>query len=155
MMYSDRDYLVHVEKTDGFHRSHFMIYNAGKPSMNLIAEFDTEEQVSFFLSRFGVTCSEPKAHTNDVNGKTEIRTLSKNIRDAEYATGGYGFWKRSDVPENALPIKALSNGSIVTCYYVVTENLVTIYRPNPNAKEVYQPLPIDQHLAHRKIYGLY
>lgn len=151
MSFPKKDYLVHVEKTDTvYHRSHYMIYNSDAFVMGLVAEFDTEDQMDFFLSRFGVTLSLPEVKEDKTNGKMEIFTLSKNIRSADA-----GFWNRSELPENALPIKALSNGSIVTCYYVVTEDLVTIYRPNPNAKEVYQALPIDQHIAHRKIYGLY
>ena len=68
---------------------------------------------------------------------------------------GGGFWKLSDLPEGAKPFKALSNGSIVTCYFLNDGKEITIYRPNPNAKEVYQPLELKEHIAHRKIYGTY
>ena len=33
--------------------------------------------------------------------------------------------------------------------------IIRIYRPNPNYKEVYQPLPLTQHIAHIKLHGTY
>lgn len=49
------------------------------------------------------------------------------------------FWNRSDVPEGARKFIGLSNGQYVDCYVVSNAEEATIYRPNPNAKEVYKP----------------
>lgn len=53
----------------------------------------------------------------------------------------------------AKPIKALSNGSIVDCYYINNGKDVKFYRCNPNAKKFYKPLPLDEHIAYQKKYG--
>ena len=66
-----------------------------------------------------------------------------------------GFWKVSDLPEEVKPFKALSNGSIVTCYSLNDGQVIHIYRPNPNAKEVYKPLNLQDHIVHCKQYGTY
>ena len=66
-----------------------------------------------------------------------------------------GFWKREDIPAEAKPIKALSNGSIVTCYFTNDGETIRMYRPNPNAKDVYKPLTTEQHITHCRIYGTY
>lgn len=75
-------------------------------------------------------------------------TMNKTLNDYRY------FWNLEDLPENSKPIIALSNGSKVTCYYTFDDNTVTIYRPNPNSK-IYNPLTVDEHITHTKIYGLY
>lgn len=65
------------------------------------------------------------------------------------------FWSLSEIEnqENVKSYYDLSNGSLVTCYYEVFGDFVKIYRPNPNAKNVYNPLPIYAHIEHQKIYG--
>lgn len=65
------------------------------------------------------------------------------------------FWSKDAVPANATPIKALSNGSIVDCYFVNDGQNVTLYRPNPNAHGVYTPLSLHEHIAHVRQYGTY
>lgn len=61
----------------------------------------------------------------------------------------------SDIPENAKPFKALSNRSIVTCYFLNNGKEITIYRPNPNAKDIFIPLETKEHIAHQRMYGIY
>ena len=46
--------------------------------------------------------------------------------------------------------KGLSNGSIVDCYAGIGENIIEIFRPNPNAKEVYQPMTHEEEMKYRK-----
>lgn len=67
---------------------------------------------------------------------------------------GY-FWKKEELPKGVKKIKALSNGSIVDCYYKKTDKAVLFYRPNPNAKNVYKPLSIDEHIKYQKENGIY
>ena len=49
------------------------------------------------------------------------------------------FWHKNDVPRNAKSFIGLSNGSYVDCYYADIDGWRIIYKPNPNAKEVYKP----------------
>lgn len=63
------------------------------------------------------------------------------------------FWHLSDIPLDAVRFTGLSNGSLVDCYYLHTDNGSIIYRPNPNAKEVYNPMPIDEHIEFQRRLG--
>lgn len=63
------------------------------------------------------------------------------------------FWSLHEIPAGAQTFKAHSNGKLVDCFYLQTDTGATIYRPNPNAKNVYKPLPLEQHLAHQRRYG--
>lgn len=55
----------------------------------------------------------------------------------------------------AKPIKALSNGSIVDCLYISQKDRVLFYRPNPNCKEFYKPLPTEEHIKYVKENGTF
>ena len=130
-----------------YHRSPIIIHCG----MWYIAEFKTIEQLDFFAKLLGFTYKLIK-ESKWLNTEMEYReySISHNINGEH----NY-FWKLSDLPTNVKPIKALSNGSIVTCYFVNDGETITIYRPNPNAKEVYKPLSFEEHLAHNKVYGFY
>lgn len=60
------------------------------------------------------------------------------------------FWSIEKLPKNATKIKGLSNGSIVDCYFTNIDNVLTVYRPNPNNKDVYKPLPLKEHIEYCK-----
>lgn len=71
-------------------------------------------------------------------GKILFYRLSKHINNP--CDGG--FWSIEQLKEMSKgqrlkKFKGLSNGSLVDCYVGIGENVVDIYRPNPNAKEVY------------------
>ena len=53
-----------------------------------------------------------------------------------------------EIPENAVKYTDLSNGSLVDCYYTSKNDIYTLYRPNPNAKEVYKPMGLKQHIEY-------
>ena len=55
----------------------------------------------------------------------------------------------------AKPIKALSNGSIVDCYFINDGERVRFYRCNPNAKDFYKPLTTEEHIKYQKEFGTY
>lgn len=55
----------------------------------------------------------------------------------------------------AKPIKALSNGSIVDCYFINNGKRVRFYRCNPNAKDFYKPLSTEEHIMYQKEFGCY
>ncbi len=65
------------------------------------------------------------------------------------------FWKKEDLPPEAKPIKLLSNGLIVDGYYTNDGETIAFYRPNPNAKEIYKPLSVKDHIAFQREYGVY
>nr|DAL63055.1 MAG TPA_asm: protein of unknown function (DUF4121) [Caudoviricetes sp.] len=50
------------------------------------------------------------------------------------------FWKLEDLPEGCKPVKDWSNGSKVKCFAHNDGKTLTIYRPNPNEKDVYIPM---------------
>ncbi len=146
------------------------------------AEFDTKKQLDYFAERLGFSywLVEEKPLLGDETNILRRYDMSHEIKDYHRA-----FWKREDVPKEAQPIKALSNGSIVTCYFVNDGKTITFYRPNPNATQenknryktqseydeavarriyypnslefeaVYDPLPLNEHISHQKSYGTY
>lgn len=131
------------------HRSHIIIHDG----MFYFAEFDTMDQLQFFADTLGfslhLTEEKPWAwNKNEIYRRYEIdHKIDNNCFG--------GFWSIDDIPESAKPIKALSNGAIVTCYFTNDGETIKLYRPNPNAKDVYKPFPLEQHITHTKIYGLY
>ncbi|MGL5327828.1 MAG: hypothetical protein ACRDD7_01075, partial [Peptostreptococcaceae bacterium] len=74
---------------------------------------------------------------HDTTGKIIWYNLSKNIKN--YSLGFWSMEQLKELSNNAelKKLKGLSNGSIVDCYAEIKENEIIIYRPNPNAKEVY------------------
>ena len=60
------------------------------------------------------------------------------------------FWELNEIPKHAKKIKGLSNGIIVDCYFTKENDLLTIYRPNPNAKKVYKKMDFKKELDFRK-----
>lgn len=131
-----------------YHRKPFIIHTVD--SNFYLAEFETEEQLKFFLDTLGVKIAqEVEKRESDLLGVYTRYELSHRIE------GDNGFLSLEEIPQNAKPIKALSNGSIVTCYYLNDGETVKIYRPNPNKKEIYKPLSTEEHIKHVQIYGLY
>ena len=146
------------------------------------ADFDSVKQLDLFAKTLGFTYElvEEEPFLSDNTNIYRRYEMSHTIKKA-----ARGFWKREDVPTDAKPIIALSNGSLVTCYFVNDGKNITIYRPNPNATAenknryktreeyekavsnrvyypnslefdaVYNPLTLDEHIAHCKIYGTY
>lgn len=109
------------------------------------ATFSNVEAAEKFLRRFGVSLR----LKNIYNENVFCFLCDKVFLDAGY------FWKKSKLPKDCRRIKALSNGSIVTCYYKKHKNKVKFYRPNPNEKKIYKPLSLDNHIKHQQKYGVY
>lgn len=138
-----------AERTNGhWHRSHIIVRDLD--AQWILAEFDTVEQLDFFANTMGITYEAVSWRDTQDCGIIREYRMSHRIR-----SDNAGFWSLDELPEGVRPIKALSNGSIVTCYFRNDGETVTIYRPNPNAKGVYHPLTIQQHINHRQIYGSY
>lgn len=82
--------------------------------------------------------SELSYHKDD-NGRYFTDQFLKN----EY------FRKIEELPNGCKPIYSMCNGSTVKCYVHKDGGTITIYRPNPNAKEVYKPLESDEARKYR------
>lgn len=50
------------------------------------------------------------------------------------------FWKLEELPEGCKPIEVTCNGSDVCGFVRKVDDVITFFRPNPNAKEVYVPM---------------
>jgi hypothetical protein len=64
-----------------------------------------------------------------------------------------GFWSLDELPSGVVPFIGLSNGSLVTCYAANDGEKISLYRPNPNAKEVYKPMTTAEHIAYVRKHG--
>lgn len=137
-------YMSTVERTnEQYHRSHIIIHI----DTWHFFECDTKDQLDYMGKTLGFTYKLTEESESVYFGVYRRYDLDREFRDT-------GFNHLEDLPKEAKPIKALSNGSIVTCYYTNDGETVTLYRPNPNYKDIYKPLPIDQHIAHSRIYGM-
>lgn len=108
------------------------------------ASFENKKQVKKFFKTFGI--KKVKRLVRQKNYKSWA--INKNITE-------YSFIGKYQLPPQAKKIKALSNGAIVDCYYTTTENTIEFYRPNPNAKNVYLPLPIEESIKYHKENGTF
>lgn len=144
-----RHYISMVEKTDArYHRSEIILH---RPDLFYEAEFKRMEQLVEFSRMMGFTFKLRRDEPSVMYGRYQEFDLSHEFDDK---IGG-GFWKLDDLPEGARPFLGLSNGSIVTCYFVNDGQTITIYRPNPNAKVVYHPLTTMEHIGHQARFGVY
>lgn len=63
------------------------------------------------------------------------------------------FYDVSEIPKGSISYTGLCNGGLVTCYASQSPEKTTIFRPNPNAKNVYNPLPLKAQIAFSKEMG--
>ena len=142
----DKNYITTIDKIDPkYHRSHVIIHDG----MWHFADIDSMIQLNKLAETIGFTFT-LQEEKKFFNGGNYCRySMDRNIID------GKGFWDISDLPSDAQPIKALSNGSIVDCYFTNDGETISIYRPNPNAKNVYKPLSTIDHIIHCKEFGTY
>lgn len=144
------NYITIVEKTnERHHRSHIILH---KNWQFYLAEFNDIEQLNFFADMLGFAYTLMEEKRTPDYGTYRQYEMSHQINEP---LGYGGFWERSQIPAEARPFKATCNGSTVTCYFTNDGKTINIYRPNPNAKEVYKPLELSERIAHRKIYGSY
>lgn len=62
----------------------------------------------------------------------------------------YLFWSLGEIPIEADMFVGKANGSDVHCFSLATETGATIWRPNPNAKEVYRGLSIAEYAKFKR-----
>ena len=145
--HKNRYYISEMEHPSYVHRSKFIIH---APNLTYFAEFETKEQLDFFAKLLGFTYEKVEERKSVFKGgKYRAYKMSHNICDHKY------FWNITEVPADAKPIKALSNGNVVTCYFHNDGDKIYFFRPNPNSKEVYNPLELNEQITFRKVYGNY
>ena len=71
----------------------------------------------------------------------------------KFETQAFGI--NTDNLQKATRFKCHSNGSIVDGYFLNENGRIKIYRCNPNAKDFYHPLPLEEHIAFCKANGDY
>lgn len=141
---------IYMYNTKPYQKDYTISIDMYKNTMFNIASFQTLEQFEFFRKTLDFKIELFEIINKGTEKETKIYISNYKIVDSF-------FWKLEELPKRAKPIKALSNGSIVTCYYCKNykDNTITIYRPNPNAKDIYNPLDLEQHIKHKQIYGTY
>lgn len=126
-----------------------------------LGEFKSLEAFKAFADKIGITFEEigtehheghydrnPNTHNwewkDDPYDVTYYKLSHKFQEGRCHAYDGHRypyFWKMEELPEDAKPIMLKSNGSMVIGYFTNDDGYITLYRPNPNAKEVYRPIP--------------
>lgn len=147
-----RTYLTVAEKTSEKHRSLYILHNGWEWYH---ADTNIQEDMENLLKFF--ECDVEADHTIHTaeNGKIEFFNISKDI----ISRCNGGFWNLEQLQEMARGRRlktflGLSNGSLTTCYAAFDDdnNTVEILRPNPNAKEVYQTMPLEVEIAYRETH---
>ncbi len=140
-------YITMLDKPDPKkHRSKIIIH---KSSGFFFAEFNTWQQLQDFLGFTGLKIDliDVREYYKPECGRWRKYIVNKLLDDSN------SFWDLSEVPKEAKKIKGHSNGSLVDCYILNDGDVLHVYRPNPNARAVYQPLPLEEHIAYKKEHG--
>lgn len=143
-------------KLPGNHRAEVILHRG----MEYFGEYSSLDQLRDFAEVVGFTWTlhhSERMELELINGDwntcepytVEYYTLSHDFAEASRG----GFWSLDDLPANVVPFVGLSNGGLVRCYAANDNGTITLYRPNPNAKAVYTPLALAEHIAYRKAHG--
>lgn len=132
-------YLTETSEINERHRSRYIVRFVSQNYY--LAEFDTREQLSAWCKLMGVSMMELPKNTAMFPDTVKVYELSKSVQQ-------FSFGDLSQIPQGAIKHKGMSNGSIVDCYLYVTPIAFGIFRPNPNFKNVYVPLPLEEHMQY-------
>lgn len=102
--------------------------------------YRTVAGLKYFLKNFGLEIDTALTQYHDCTKNGNGRFVTMTCKEKRVGDDFIGFWDISEVPKEAKPYYDLVNGSYVQCYILDNGNVVTTYKPNPNAKEVYKPL---------------
>lgn len=111
-----------------------------------------EKQLEDFLKFFEIELSSIHDEVyHATTGKIIFYNLTKNLN----STCDGGFYSIEHLTElsngqQLKQFKGLSNGSIVDCYAGIGEDVIDIYRPNPNYKDVYKRMEFQDELQYRR-----
>lgn len=157
MKYKRVDYAIVAEKrpTDNLSRERLDEYAAyivkADGNMFHAASFFQKFQFDEFIEKFGIKLTESveNSYQSERYGKVTFYWLDKIFKDSFY------FTSLDQIPENAKPLKLLSNGSIVDGFYTDENNVITFWRPNPNCKDIYKPMELEEHIAYQQAHGVF
>jgi hypothetical protein len=115
-----------------------------------MGNINNRNELNDFLKFFEITLEKIGESYNEYWGKTERFRPSKDIVEH-----GKGYWTLEQLQEFAAgrklkKVKGMSNGSLVDCYIGIGENNIEVYRPNPNAKNVYIPMELKKSISYKK-----
>ena len=127
------------------HGGYKYLINAWGSAFN-IAAFKTDTGYKHWLERSNLKVEHLEDKRDTKYGLIQIFHASGTIEEKL-------FQNLSEIPNGAVKYKGLSNGSLVDCYYLKTETGSIEFHPNPNAKEVYKPLSLEESIAHHAVRG--
>lgn len=119
------------------HRPEYYAYICGTSFH--VASFYNKESYERFLKKTGLHLTLDAYLTHD---GTTVYQVRERVQECY-------FWNRLQVPLFVHRTTLLSNGSYVTGYWKRNGDKISIYRPNPNAWKVYNPIKGIEN--HRKI----
>lgn len=108
-----------------------------------VARFPSIKSMAQFCKRF-------KLHLKPIEQYEGVKKYAVRERFQDRL-----FITTEDLPSNAEPMNVLSNGSIVTGYVSREGDKITVWRPNPNVKSIYNPMPLEEHIAYQKEHGVF
>lgn len=130
---------------DGYRHS----YVLHKDNMFHLGRFPSMDKLKEFLDFAGLELGEvTEDRDTGLCGQYKSWNIDYDVMDVH-------FDDVKILPQGAKSFRGLSNGSLVTCYlYNDTENkILNIYRPNPNNKEIYDPMTTEEHIEFCRING--
>lgn len=98
--------------------------------------YKTSKWFNDFIKRHKIELTISDQYKDKYNKQVIIYESDRTISDSY-------FTAISQVPTDAKKYTDLCNGSLVDCYYTRG----SIYRPNPNCKDIYIPLDLKEHIA--------
>ena len=104
--------------------------------------FETQKKLDAWLSRLGlkaILVDEIK----DENKEYALFTIEGQIVERL-------FWDLSEIPVNADMFVGRSNGTEVHCFSLKTDFGAIVWRPNPNAKQVYRKFSLQEYAKFKR-----
>lgn len=110
--------------------------------------FKTPSGLKYFMQNYGLTIDKATVIENDMRSIGRGRTVQFYFKPRKVVC--QFFWKLAEIPDGAKPFVALVNGNYVTNYAFDNGGETLIFKPNPNAADVY--IPYDYEVC-RKQFG--
>ena len=118
--------------------------------------FRTVRGFKYFLDEYGLKIDRNHTRMYDLRGQGEGRCIVTACYPKDIAE--LYFWDMKEVPEGAKPHIQTVNGSYVHCYLLHRGGCTVVYKPNPNAKDVYVPFDywaVNEKSADPKIHKIH
>lgn len=108
--------------------------------------FPTMEKLQEFLDFAGLKATLVESYKTRWYGEYKKWVVKEGVVE-------HGFVNLKNLPEGAKKFIGLSNGELVECYLLNDGENLHVYRPNPNCKDIYKPLSIEEHIAYKRENG--